>query len=208
MQFWPNVRFPRDWQTLHLNTSSTTPFLIPEFQGGSGTGWGPFSVNQDACAALVGPEAIRVLYKNNWSFGTKLLNVYMTFGGTNWGNLGYEGGDSSYDYGAAIDESRGVGREKFSEEKVEAYFLKVSLRFILSTIGQSSPVDFIARVSRVCIQLLTYSFHPSRSARRTSLPSPAMRATAPRHQRPLSPSPPSSVYQPLLIRIPPLRRSG
>lgn len=124
-QFWPNVRFPRDWQILHLNTSPSTPFLIPEFQGGSGTGWGPNSVNQDACAALVGPSAIRVLYKNNWSFGAKLVNVYMTYGGTNWGNLGYEGGDSSYDYGAAVDEGRGVVREKYSEEKMQAYFLKV-----------------------------------------------------------------------------------
>ena len=49
------------------------------------------------CNALVNEESVRVLYKNKYRFGVKLLNIYMTFGGMTWGNLGYEGGDSSYD---------------------------------------------------------------------------------------------------------------
>lgn len=34
------------------------------------------------CAALVNMEAARVVYKNNYSFGAKLFNIYMVSGGT------------------------------------------------------------------------------------------------------------------------------
>lgn len=79
-QIWPNVRFPRDWQIIHEQESPTTPFAIPEFQGGSGSGWGPDSVPGSWCNALVNEESVRVLYKNNYSFGVKLMSIYMTFG--------------------------------------------------------------------------------------------------------------------------------
>ena len=135
---WPNVRFPRDWQIFHEQQSPTTPFSIPEFQGGSGTGWGPDSVTQDLCNSLVNQESVRVLFKNNYSFGVKLLSIYMTFGGTNWGNLGYEGGITSYDYGAAITEDRHVWREKYSEQKLEAIFMKVSPAYLTARPGNAS----------------------------------------------------------------------
>jgi hypothetical protein len=34
-------------------------------------------VNQELCGVLVNEEAERVVYKNNYSFGAKLLNIYM-----------------------------------------------------------------------------------------------------------------------------------
>ncbi|KAJ5266385.1 hypothetical protein N7524_007403 [Penicillium chrysogenum] len=45
------------------------------------------------CGQLVKEEAGRVVYKN-YSFGVKIFKIDMvhTFGGTNWGNLGYMGG--------------------------------------------------------------------------------------------------------------------
>ena len=46
-------------------------------------------VGEDQCAILISDQAVRVLYKNNYSFGVTLFNIYMTYGGTNWGNLGY-----------------------------------------------------------------------------------------------------------------------
>ncbi|KAG0157680.1 hypothetical protein PDIDSM_4865 [Penicillium digitatum] len=125
---WPTYRFPYDWQVTHKQQSPTTPFAIAEFQGGSGEGWG--GVAQDMCGQLVNEEAVRVLYKNNYSFGVKIFNIYMTFGGTNWGNLGYMGGHTSYDYGAAITEERAIWREKFSEQKLEANFFKVSPAYL------------------------------------------------------------------------------
>lgn len=141
---WPTYRFPRNWQILHEQTSPTTPFAIPEFQGGSGTGWGPGSVNQDMCNALVNEESVRVLFKNNYSFGVKLMNIYMTYGGTNWGNLGDMGGDSSYDYGAAITEDRHVWREKYSEEKLEANFLRVSPAYLTATPGNGTNGSYVS----------------------------------------------------------------
>lgn len=53
----------------------------------------------------------------------KFVQIY---GGTNWGNLGHPGGYTSYDYGAAITEERLVTREKYSELKLEANFLRAS----------------------------------------------------------------------------------
>ncbi|CAK7217880.1 hypothetical protein SCUCBS95973_003297 [Sporothrix curviconia] len=133
---WPTIRWPTNWQTLHQEQSPSTPFSIPEFQGGTGTSWG--GVSQDQCAALVGPEALRVFYKNNYSFGVKLLNIYMTYGGTNWGNLGYQGGDSSYDYGASINEFRQVWREKYSEQKLQAQFFRVSPAYLTAAAGNAT----------------------------------------------------------------------
>ncbi|KAJ5177637.1 uncharacterized protein N7500_000336 [Penicillium coprophilum] len=128
---WPTYRFPYDWQITHKRQSPTTPFAIAEFQGGSGEGWG--GVLQEMCNELVNEEAVRVVYKNNYSFGVKIFNIYMTFGGTNWGNLGYMGGHTSYDYGAAITEERAIWREKYSEQKLEANFLKVSPAYLTAT---------------------------------------------------------------------------
>lgn len=62
----------------------------------------------------------------------------MTFGGTNWGNLGHPGGYTSYDYAAAIRESREVDREKYSELKLQANFAKVSPAYLTATRGNAS----------------------------------------------------------------------
>ncbi|KAI9675235.1 MAG: hypothetical protein M1822_008972 [Bathelium mastoideum] len=59
----------------------------------------------------------------------------MTYGGSNWGNLGYHGGSSSYDYGAAITEDRLVWREKYSELKLQSNFFKVSPAYLTATPG-------------------------------------------------------------------------
>jgi hypothetical protein len=69
---------------------------------------------------------------NNW------LTQLKTFGGTNWGNLGFMGGSTSYDYGAAISENRHVSREKYSETKIQAHFLKVSPAYLTALPGQAS----------------------------------------------------------------------
>ncbi|OKL55621.1 putative beta-galactosidase E [Talaromyces atroroseus] len=128
---WPTYRFPYTWQATHQKESPTTPFSIAEFQGGSGEGWG--GVVEEMCADLVNMETARVVYKNNYSFGVKLFNIYMTYGGTNWGNLGYMNGYTSYDYGAAISEDRSLRREKYSEQKLQANFLKVSPAYLTAT---------------------------------------------------------------------------
>ncbi|KAI8295878.1 putative beta-galactosidase A [Colletotrichum sp. SAR 10_98] len=125
---WPANKLPTNYRRLHLSQSPSTPNSILEFQGGSFDPWGGHGFEN--CAALTNHEFERVFYKNNLAAGVSIFNVYMLFGGTNWGNLGHPGGYTSYDYGAAIKEDRSVAREKYSELKLEAQFLKVSPSYL------------------------------------------------------------------------------
>lgn len=78
-----------DWHTKHLNYSPSTPYSIVEFQGGSFDPWG--GPGFEECAILLNMEFERVFYKETFSFGVTIFNLYMTYGGTNWGNLGHPG---------------------------------------------------------------------------------------------------------------------
>ena len=134
--YWPNIRYPASGQLNHTLESPSNPLMIAEFQGGAGDGWG--GVGEDLCADFINDQAVKILFKNNYSFGVKIFNVYMMYGGTNWGNLGYMGGYTSYDYGAAISEDRHVWREKYSEMKLEAGFLKVSTAYLTALAGNQT----------------------------------------------------------------------
>ena len=79
-----------------------------------------------------------MFYKQLYASGVKILNLYMTFGGTNWGNLGHPGGYTSYDYAAPIREGLQVDREKYSELKLQANFLKVSPAYLTAKVGSAS----------------------------------------------------------------------
>ncbi|KAK5329783.1 hypothetical protein LTR93_001371 [Exophiala xenobiotica] len=121
---WPAGKLPTDYWQRHLQQSPTTPYSITEFQAGSFDPWGGPGFAK--CGVLVNSEFERVFYKNDLSFSVKILNLYMTFGGTNWGNLGHAGGYTSYDYAAPIAEGRQVDREKYSQLKLIGNFVKVS----------------------------------------------------------------------------------
>lgn len=125
---WPDNALPTYYGDLHEEQSPSTPYSIVEFQGGSFDPWGGLGFAQ--CAELLNNEFERVFYKNDFSFGVTIINYYMTYGGTNWGNLGHPGGYTSYDYGAAITEDRLVTREKYSEAKLEANFLQASPAYL------------------------------------------------------------------------------
>ncbi|KAK1655965.1 family 35 glycosyl hydrolase [Colletotrichum phormii] len=128
---WPDNKLPTNYHALHLQQSPSTPYSILEFQGGS---FDPYAgPGFEKCAALLNHEFERVFYKNNFGAGVTIYNLYMIFGGTNWGNLGHPGGYTSYDYGAAITEERSVSREKYSELKLEAQFMKVSPSYLTTT---------------------------------------------------------------------------
>ena len=123
-ELWPDNALPTWYLDLHREQSPNTPYTIPEYQGGAFDPWGGNGFAK--CAELLGPEFERVFYKNAFSFGLTVFNVYMTYGGTNWGNLGHAGGYTSYDYGAVIKETREVDRDKYSEAKLIANFLQAS----------------------------------------------------------------------------------
>lgn len=81
------------------------------------------------------------------------------FGGTNWGNLGYALGYTSYDVGAAIAEDRQVNREKYSELKLEANFLQVSPGYLTS-----KPSEAVFGVFTNTSELVTTELAPAGEA--------------------------------------------
>jgi hypothetical protein len=127
---WPNNALPTTFLATHRTQSPSTPYTISEFQGGSFDPWGGQGFAK--CTQLVGPEFERVFFKNNYAATVAIFNLYMVYGGTNWGNLGHPGGYTSYDYGAIIAEDRTVSREKYSELKLQANFFKVSPTYLVS----------------------------------------------------------------------------
>lgn len=133
---WPEGNLPTNFWTLHEEQSPTTPYSLVEFQAGAYDPWG--GPGFAACADLLNHEFERVFYKNNFSFRVAIFNLYMIFGGTNWGNLGHPGGYTSYDYGSAQSETRNISREKYSELKLFGNFVKVSPSYLLATPGNQT----------------------------------------------------------------------
>jgi len=104
------------------SASPQTPGFAAEFGGGWFDYWG--SVGTYACMAVrEGPGYEREFYDTNIANGLTLQNVYMTVGGTSWGWLPAPVVYTSYDYGAAFDESR-QPRAKASTMKELGYFLR------------------------------------------------------------------------------------
>ncbi|KAG6010445.1 hypothetical protein E4U21_006446 [Claviceps maximensis] len=137
---WPPNGLPKDFHVRHVKQSPLTPYSIVEFQGGSFDPWGGWGFEK--CSALVNHEFARVFYKNNYAAGVSIFNIYMIYGGTNWGNIGHPGGYTSYDYGAAIRENRVIDREKYSEVKLQGQFMKVSPGYITASVGDASSSQF------------------------------------------------------------------
>ncbi|KAF2227033.1 putative beta-galactosidase [Elsinoe ampelina] len=128
---WPNNNLPTNYRQLHLQQAPSTPYSLVEYQGGAFDPWGGNGF--DKCLSLVNYEFERVFYKNMYAAAVTIFNIYMTFGGTNWGNQGHPGGYTSYDYGASIAEDLTVAREKYSEIKLQANFLHASPAYLVAT---------------------------------------------------------------------------
>jgi len=59
----------------HLKISPSTPYAIPDFQGGVVDYWG--GTGFERCAQRFNHEHTRVFYKNNFAAGVKIFNIYM-----------------------------------------------------------------------------------------------------------------------------------
>lgn len=177
---WSAGALPTNFWELHLEQSLDTPYAIPEFQGGAIAYWGG-SWDLEDCAALIGPEAERMFYKNNFSFGITIFNIYMTYGGTNWGNLGQPGAYTSYDYGAAIKEDRTLFREKYPEAKLMAQFLKASPAYLDATPGNLTNTTYVStsEISTTPLFGKTTNFYVTRHSDYTSLDSTPYTLTVP-----------------------------
>ncbi|KAH8977974.1 glycoside hydrolase family 35 protein, partial [Lactarius hatsudake] len=127
---------PQTWKPVvtnyyeyHEETNPGQPFYVPEFQGGSYDAWGPTAPGYAACGEMTGAEFQSVFYRQLWASNAKLMNFYMVYGGTSWGGLPFPGVYTSYDYGAAIGESRQI-TTKFTELKAQGLFLRSSPEFL------------------------------------------------------------------------------
>ncbi|KAJ7208991.1 glycoside hydrolase superfamily [Mycena pura] len=131
--------FPVDLWNYHLATNPSQPWINPEFQGGSFLGWGPNSPQYTDCNVLTGSDFEQVYYLNQMATGVKFNNIYMTYGGTNWGFFGFPGVYTSYDYGASIAEDRSL-TAKWSELKNIGTFIRSVEQDLASNtiIGNSS----------------------------------------------------------------------
>jgi beta-galactosidase GanA len=121
------------------------PFIWGEFQGGAFDPWG--GPGYERCRAMTGPAFERMFYDNNIENQFTVHNIYMAYGGTNWGwqadpNVVY----TSYDYGAAFTEQRQL-TEKVPVLKQQAYLL-ASVEDLRKTddLGQQAGTDPAVRV--------------------------------------------------------------
>ena len=113
---------PTQWSgvpDLSYDHPSGKPLYTPEFQGGAFDPWG--GPGYDKCAQLINDQFANVFYKQNIAVGATAQSFYMTYGGTNWGWLGQPENYTSYDYGAAIRETRQLD-PKYYEDKLIGYF--------------------------------------------------------------------------------------
>ncbi|KAG5636746.1 hypothetical protein DXG03_004678, partial [Asterophora parasitica] len=90
--------------------------------------WGPTAPGYTPCRVLTGPDFQSVFNLQLWASNAKLINYYMFYGGTSWGGIPFPGVYTSYDYGAAITESREL-TPKYDELKRQGFFLRSSPEF-------------------------------------------------------------------------------
>ncbi|RIJ78780.1 hypothetical protein D1871_02295 [Nakamurella silvestris] len=109
---------PPDWgdfgtggATGGATASPTTPGLMAEFGGGWFVPWGGLLFGgrgYECMRERQNSHMARRYYETNVANGITINNVYMVYGGTSWGWLPAPLVYTSYDYGAAIAESRQV----------------------------------------------------------------------------------------------------
>ncbi len=108
--------------------SPNTPGFVAEVGGGWFDHWG--SNGTYACTALrQGIGYQRVVYGSNLINGLSIHSVYMAYGGTTWGWQAAPVVFTSYDYGAAIAEDRGL-RPKALGLKQLGHFVQAAARVL------------------------------------------------------------------------------
>ncbi|KAH9818135.1 glycoside hydrolase family 35 protein [Teratosphaeria destructans] len=115
----------RNYYQWFQNYSYTQPQYLAEFEAGYLQRWG--TNFYDRCLTEHDPAFADVFYKNNIGQRVTLQNLYIAFGGTNWGNLGAPVVYTSYGmyYSAPLRETREV-EAKFKQTKLISLFTRVS----------------------------------------------------------------------------------
>ncbi|WP_406447751.1 beta-galactosidase [Streptomyces sp. NBC_00876] len=123
---------------ISYNHPAGRPVSVMEMQGGWFDSWaGP---GFDNCTKEFNDQFADVFYKQNIAVGGTVQNIYMTYGGTNWGWLSMMSHYTSYDYGAAIRESRQL-TPKYDQEKLIGYFTQAVAPLTKTNAMPAVPTD-------------------------------------------------------------------
>ncbi|KAH7914518.1 glycoside hydrolase family 35 protein [Hygrophoropsis aurantiaca] len=121
----------------HEAVAYSNPLCLTEFGGGYIVGWGQVARGgtgyEEYSTYLTDAQYENVFYKDTYAQTATLLNVYMLFGGTNWGQTAEPTVYTSYDYGGGINENRVAG-PKMNEMRLQGLFLRVSRGLVDSTL--------------------------------------------------------------------------
>ncbi|TFW31319.1 beta-galactosidase [Massilia horti] len=118
-------------------SSPGTPGFAAELGGGWFDYWGS-NGTYNCTAERQGKGYQRVFYGTNLINRITIHNIYMTFGGTSWGWLGGPVVYTSYDYGAAISEDRGL-RPKAYALKQQGMFVQAAEQ-VLAQMEKGEPI--------------------------------------------------------------------
>ncbi|KAF2476740.1 uncharacterized protein BDR25DRAFT_375819 [Lindgomyces ingoldianus] len=136
---------PRTYYQWFQEVSFTQPESIPEFEGGWFQPWGGYFYDQ--CQAEKSPEFADVYYKGVIGQRITLLNLYMAFGGTNWGHSAAPVVYTSYDYDAPLRETREVS-DKFKHFKLISLWTRVSTG-LQKTVMESNGTGNVVNTSAI-----------------------------------------------------------
>ena len=164
-----NCSNPTQWNgvpDISYDHPADKPLYSPEFQGGAFDSWG--GPGYDKCAQLINDQFANVFYKQNIAAGATAQSFYMLYGGTNWGWLSIPENYTSYDYGAAIRETRQLD-PKYYEDKLIGYFTQAVTPLTKTERINTQPPDNPAIVDTARINPDTGTqFHVLRHADSTS----------------------------------------
>ncbi|WP_433887513.1 beta-galactosidase [Streptomyces sp. CA-111067] len=136
-----NCSNPTQWNgvpDISYDHPAGKPLETAEFQGGAFDPWG--GPGYDKCAQLINDQFADVFYKQNIAVGATSQSFYMTYGGTNWGWLGEPQNYTSYDYGAAIRETRQLD-PKYDQDKLIGYFTQAVAPLTKTDALPATPTD-------------------------------------------------------------------
>ncbi|CAE6404215.1 unnamed protein product [Rhizoctonia solani] len=136
--------YPLGFDCSNPDVNLAEPLYLAEYQGGA---FDPCSgPDYEECYKLINEQFANVFYKSNYAAGTYLQNLYMTYGGTNWGSLATPTVYTSYDYATPMSEDRSL-IAKYSEIKLQALFLHATPHYhlagLISTDATHASLNYI-----------------------------------------------------------------
>ncbi|KAH8834879.1 glycoside hydrolase family 35 protein [Flagelloscypha sp. PMI_526] len=127
----------------HQKLAFNNPLCLAEFSGGFLLNWG---------STAMGGTGYEKYSRDSDGLTNAEYDIYMLYGGTNWGQTSAPVTYSSYDYGGGISENR-VIRRKMQEMRQQGLFVRVSREF-QGTIQVANGTNYTTSDSVLTYELL------------------------------------------------------